>query len=83
MKSKIIYVCVLGGLQAIASSGIYLPVYSYEQSSSPLHVQEFSTAELTDNAVADLKQWTFPPEYTGKRSVCYLPGASTNMTFIA
>ena len=58
---------------AAAQEGVYLPVYSREASSASLHVATFDGA----------KSWTFPASYTGHRSVCWLPGASTNSAFVA
>ena len=55
-------------------TGIYLPVHSYEESSSPLHVRSLSETHL---------QWDFPASYTGHRSACWLPGATSDMAFIA
>ena len=62
-------------------SGVWLPVHSYEKSTSPLHVREFSN--MPDGRFAAEREWTFPASYTGHRSVCWLPGASTNMAFYA
>ena len=64
-------------------TGVYLPVYSYAKSASALHVREFAPSPRPDNAAAPALKWDFPASYTGHRSVCWLPGATTNMAFIA
>lgn len=58
--------------------GISIPVYSYEASTSPLHVEEF-----VDYPKPNRMRWTFPASYTGHRSVCFLPGATDDMNLIA
>ena len=56
---------------------LYLPVYS-PKSDSQLHV-----AAMDTNTMAVSQSWTFPASYTGHRSVCYLPGATSDMSFAA
>ena len=63
---------------------VWLPVYSHEQSTDQLHVQS-CVWDSERNCIDDGNRntWTFPAEYTGKRSVCYLPGATNATGFIA
>lgn len=61
-----------------AAGGVWLPVHSYEKSTSPIHVKVHSYTNLSRKL-----EWTFLASYTGHRSVCWLPGASTNMAFMA
>lgn len=56
---------------------LYLPVYS-PKSDSQLHV-----AAMDTNTMAVSQSWTFPASYTGHRSVCCLPGATSDMSFAA
>ena len=65
-----------------AEAGVMLPVYSYDESTSPLHVRTFTPARQ-DGSVTPELQWDFPASYTGKKSICWLPGASSDMAFIA
>ena len=58
---------------------VFLPVYAHEKSAAELHVMEY----LDPASVQAPKSWVFPPSYTGRRSVCWLPGATTNMSFVA
>ena len=65
-----------------AEAGVMLPVYSYDESTSPLHVRTFTPARQ-DGSVTPEMQWDFPASYTGKKSICWLPGATSDMAFIA
>ena len=65
-----------------AEVGIMLPVYSYEASSSKLHIQTYTPPREDGAAIPELS-WEFPASYTGKRSECWLPGATSDMAFIA
>ena len=65
-----------------AEAGVMLPVYSYDESTSPLHVRTFTPARQ-DGSVTPEMQWDFPASYTGQKSICWLPGATSDMAFIA
>lgn len=62
--------------------GVMLPIYSYDRSTSPLHVRTFTPARQ-DGSVTPEMQWDFPASYTGQKSICWLPGATSDMAFIA
>ena len=62
--------------------GVMLPVYSYDQLTSPLHIRTFKPARQ-DGSVTPEMQWDFPASYTGQKSICWLPGATAEMAFIA
>lgn len=74
MKRMIAAAVVAFAVCAAAYDGLYLPVYSYAKSDAGLHVREFPDSG---------RRWDFPAAYTGHRSVCWLPGASSNMAFTA
>lgn len=65
-----------------AEDGVMLPIYSYDRSTSPLHVRTFTPARQ-DGSVTPEMQWDFPASYTGQKSICWLPGATSDMAFIA
>lgn len=65
-----------------AEAGVMLPIYSYDRSTSPLHVRTFTPARQ-DGSVTPEMQWDFPASYTGQKSICWLPGATSDMAFIA
>ena len=65
-------------------SGLMLPVYSYEPSSKPLHIKTY-IPPCGPNNITDVPRlsWQFPASYTGKKSLCWLPGATSDMAFEA
>lgn len=69
-------------------AGVSLAVVSYETSGSALHVRSYSpgpTFANPDRLDPLVRQWDFPASYTGagKRSMCWLPGATPDMAFYA
>ena len=76
----------LSASEDVAAGGVNLAVHSYEAVNKPLHIRSFSpssTFSNPDRLDPLVRQWDFPASYTGKSSVCWLPGATADMAFFA